>query len=515
MHRKGFRVKKKLHNELARRKRNLGKRLKRKLSARRKGPAMAASNVQYEMSGRINATVCGGLPAVHQAVRKTGLDRAINEGAALLKQHRPYFDSDHVLAIAYTVLCGGTCIEDLKAVREDTALLDALGASRLPAPSTAGDYLRRFETQEQIDALQDVINIKRRELWLRQDEEFRSVGIINVDGTLAPTTGEHKLGTDFAYDGSFGYHPLVVSLHNTREPLFLLNRSGNSVSHGGSPHYIDRALDLAAGVFREVCLRGDTDFSLTEHLDDWDRKCTFVLGVDARSNMVELAESLDETQWEQLERGPKYEIRTQPRQTRPNVKTQKVRERRYKNLRLCGEQVADFDYKPGKCEKTYRIVVLRKNISVERGDDVLFDEIRYFFYITNDFVSDKHMVVYFSNGRADHENDIDQLKNAVGAMNSPSHDLLSNGAFMVIAALAWTLKAWMGLLAPATKPDDRGRTLGDRLLRMEFRTFVRGFITHPCQILRQSRRIICRILGYQETTPDLFRMIEAIRVLRC
>jgi hypothetical protein len=122
----------------------------------------------------------------------------------------------------------------------------------------------------------------------------------------------------------------------------------------------------------------------------------------------------------------------------------------------------EFDYRPGKCKKTYRVVVLRKNLTVEKGDLALFDDIRYFFYITNERSMTPQEVVYFSNERCDHENDIEQLKNGVNAMRMPVDDLVSNWAYMVIAALAWNMKAWYGLLTP-------NKVLGHQIIRMEFK----------------------------------------------
>ena len=115
-------------------------------------------------------------------------------------------------------------------------------------------------------------------------------------------------------------------------------------------------------------MRGDTDFSLTEHLDRWDERCSFVFGFDARPNMVKLAEGLAESQWEDFIHKPKYEVKTQERQRPENVKEQIVKKREFKNIRTVSEQVAEFSYRPGKCKKTYRVIVLRKNLSVERGE---------------------------------------------------------------------------------------------------------------------------------------------------
>ena len=173
---------------------------------------------------------------------------------------------------------------------------------------------------------------------------------------------------------------------------------------------------------------------------------------------------------------PKYEVKTQERQRPENVKERTVRERGYKNIRTVSEQVAEFAYRPGKCTKTYRMVVLRKNLTVEKGEVALFDEIRYFFYITNDMTMSPAEVVYFANDRCDHENDIEQLKNGVKALRMPADDLVSNWAYMVIAALAWNLKAWVGLWMP-------NKVLGKQIVRMEFKRFLNTFMKIPCLIV--------------------------------
>jgi len=241
---------------------------------------------------------------------------------------------------------------------------------------------------------------------------------------------------NLAYNGKWGYHPLVISLANTGEPIFLVNRSGNRPSHEGAAEYLDRTFDLCrrAG-FRNILARGDVDFTQTRHLDRWDADGTrFIFGIAAMRNLIGLAESLDSTAWKPLRRKPKYTVRTQPRHRRRNVREAIVVQREYKNIRLCSEQVAEFAYRPTACKKTYRIVVLRKNLSVERGERKLFDEIRYFFYITNDGRKSAEKIVASANQRCDQENLNAQLLNGVRAMRMPLDNLVSNWAYMVMAA---------------------------------------------------------------------------------
>jgi hypothetical protein len=498
-------VKKRDHNILTRYKRKLRNRLRRKNYSDQAEPMFQPGNLHYEMAVRGRAIGFGGIGAVHTLVTRLGLDDAINENVWLLKTHVPYFESDHVLNISYNVLTGGTCLEDIDRLRDDASYAEGLSAERIPDPTTAGDFLRRFAVAD-IGRLQETIHQARRKVWSRQPKSFFRKGIIAVDGTIAETTGECKQGMDMSYQGIWGYAPLIVSLANTKEPLYLVNRPGNQTSSSGAAEWIDRSIEVAAD-FDELWLRGDTDFSLTEHLDKWDQKVKFVLGYDARPNLVALARQIPETAWQQLERPARYEVQTEPRQRPDNVKEAIIREREYKNIRLNSEQVAEFPYQPGKCGKAYRMVVVRKNLSVEKGEQVLFDDIRYFFYITNDRQMSAAEVVLFANDRCDQENVIEQLKNGVNALRMPSDDLMSNWAYMVIAALAWNLKSWYGLMA-------QDPSVGHGIVRMEFKRFLHSFILIPCQILKTGRRLVFPVLTYTKHLRTFFETFEVLKRVR-
>jgi hypothetical protein len=306
----------------------------------------------------------------------------------------------------------------------------------------------------------------------------------------------------------------VVSLANTAEPLYLVNRRGNCTSSEGAAKYIERAMDLCGGAgFRSILVRGDTDFSQTRHLDRWDaRRARFIFGINAMPNLIDIADNLPYGLWRPLLRPAKYNLKTQPRSRPVNVKERIVAEREYKNIRLQSEHVAEFAYRPTKCNQTYRMVVLRKNLSVERGEKVLFDDIRYFFYITNDYESSSAEIVHSANGRCNQENLNEQLKNGVKAMRMPVDNLLSNWAYMVMASLAWTLKAWFGLLLPEKgRWKDKHKREKQTVLKMEFKKFRNAFIQLPCQIIKAGRRIVYRLLCWNHWVGLFFRGFWALR----
>ena len=494
---------------LARCKRKIERRLERREWNEQPKPMLAARAIHYEMAERTRAVPCGGIGAFHLLAQQTGLVKALDRRLPLLKRHLPYHESDHVLNIAYNTLVGGTCLDDIELRRNDAAYLDALGAQRIPDPTTAGDFTRRFSERDLL-ALMEGVNAIRVKMWKKRlSREERREAILDVDGTLAPTSGECKEGMGLSYNGVWGYHPLMVSLANTLEPLYLWNRPGNRPSHDGAAEWMDKAAALAGQAFERVTFRGDTDFSLTANFDRWSRdRIRFAFGMDAMKNLVEIAETLEKTGvFEPLERPAKRPPQRASRKHKERVKERIVAENEYKNIRLQSEEVAEVAYRPTKCERDYRLVILRKNLSVEKGERVLFPDIRYFFYITNIEEMPAEEVVYFCNERCNQENLIEQLKNGLNALRMPVGDLVSNGAYMVMASLAWTLKAWWALLVR----DGQRR---EAMLKMEFRRFRHAVVDIPAQIVRTGRRIVYRLLGYNDWVGTFLRTFERIDQLR-
>ena len=596
------------------------------------GPVLSAPNICYELAEKTKAIAHGGIGAIHRLVQRVGLATRIDTDVRVLKVHQPYYESDHVLNIAYNLLCGGQTLDDIELRRTARVFLDALGTDSLPDPTTAGDFCRRFD-EEQIEALMDAINETRLEVWQRCPGLVEETARIDGDGTLVPTTGACKEGMDIAYNGVWGYGPLLVSLANTGEPLFIKNRSANRPSHESAIPYFDKAVALCrrAG-FTDVLLRGDTDFALTTAFDRWTTAgVRFVFGYDATATMVRWGQSAPPDLYEALVRRTERTLATAPRQRPANVKDRIVTDRGFKKITTVSEALVDFDYQPTTCTRPYRVVALKKNLSVERGEQVLFDDIRYFFgsirvsqryfqafwgfswviswerpcgsswktrsvfqgavgafcastapsastgpvrgrqdgsqggepgvmsnwtaassdcgrddvhirtadlyrpnarftperqryqvppfgklgyshffYITNDRALSCHEVVHEARQRCDQENLIAQLKGGVRALHAPVNTLHANWAYMVMAALAWSLKAWVALELPiAPRWRSRHEAEQRQLLRMDFRTFLGAFINVPCQIVTSGRRVIYRLLAWNPWQYLFLRFVDA------
>lgn len=499
-----FQVKNSKRNLVARQL-ELEKRLDRSWQPLRAKPVLESGNIHYEVSGRIKAVKCGGLGMLQTVVAATGLSAAIDEEVTVLKRHLPYHESDHVLSMAYNILTGGRSLGDLEQRRESVAYLDALGARRIPDPTTAGDFLRRFDDEAKVLKLMQAINRARSRVWRTRPKAERHRALIDVDGTIVETTGRCKERMDLSYDGRWGFGPLVVSLANSDEVLYAVNRPASRPSHDQAPKWMDMAIAWArkdAG-FKHVLLRGDTDYSLTEHFDRWtDDGVEFVFGIDAHPSFVKRAKALEAEAFKPFER----QRRASRRRRVTDVRSEVVQQKGYRELTLEQEHVAEMDYRPRKAQETYRMIVLRKKIRVTQGQLQLEDEVRYHFYVTN--VSKKRLstsaIVRENNARCQQENVIEQLKNGVQAMRLPVREFYANWTYLVIAALAWNIKAWAGLLLP--------EKMGARaLIRMEFRRFLDEIVLLPAQILNGGRRLVFCFLEVNRWTEMLMEGTQRLK----
>ena len=314
--------------------------------------------------------------------------------------------------------------------------------------------------------------------------------------------------------GVWGYHPLLVSLANTGEVLRLVNRPGNRPSHEGAAAQLDQCILLCRSAgFRKILLRGDTDFSQLSHLDRWHGQpdVRFIFGLDVSPWQHIDADDLPDSAWKVLERPPKYTIQTKPRAKPERVKQQIVEERGYKDIRLVDERIAEREYRPPSCKQAYRLVIVRKNLEVsEPKQGRLFEDYRYFIYITNDWQRTPEEIVFLANDRCQQENLIAQLKGGVRSLSAPVDNLLSNGAYMLMTSLAWNLKAWLALWLPAEpgRWQEQHQAQKQQLLGCEFRTFVNHFLRLPAQVLKTGGQLIVRLLAYDAWQPIFFRLVD-------
>ncbi len=446
---------------------------------------------------RGEATAYGGLSLASAVVRSLGVPRALDEALSLLRSHRPFTESDHVLTHVYNLFIGGTCIEDIGHLQASEPVRRMLGAARIPDPTTAGDFLRRFDA-ESLRALDGAIDAAQENVWRRRyGRKQADRAIVDLDSHVHPVYGDQKEGADFSYKGPLAYHPLVISLAETQECLRLINRPGNTPSAEGVESHLTELFPLLLRRFRQVVVRGDSAFCKQALFEVCEAHGQYFAVVSPiQTNFEALADALPESAWKPY-RGPGERAhRTPPpaqrRKRRPNLRRRLARARGKHDLRLERQWVAEIPYRPQRSGTTYRLVIRRQRIE-EHHQGHLFELWRYRYGMTNLPPSTStREVVDLTYQRCDQENVIEQLQHGIAGMRMPTGGLISNAAYLTCARLAHNLKAWLAQLA-----------LPRETMRWEWKRFRHAFVYVAARVLRQSRQIHVQIASSHRTAATL------------
>jgi hypothetical protein len=478
-------------------------------------PVIRNRQIRVQVQERGDITPYGGLALAHDLAMRLGIDRDINASMKLLRLYLPYFDSDHLLTHVYNQYVGGTCIEDIAHLQHSDAIKHLTGACRIPDPSTAGDFLRRFN-RANLRAFQQVIDRAREKVWRQMPNSRKRVATVDMDSTIKPVYGQCKQGADFSYTGKWSYHPLLFTLSETRELLRTLNRSGNASSADGAAAALKEVLPMVQRHFGKVYVRGDSTFYQKAIIAECVRHHVgFALVMDSYANLVEMAENLPESAWEPFSahadlKAARTDPRRKARRKRERVRARKARERGYKTLATVEQWAGQFNYTMssgmeefGVTGNTFRVVVKRQLIETSKGQQVLYADYAYRFIITNIPASemDAGEVLCFAYGRCDQENIIEQAKNGIAALRMPTGELLANAAFLMAGQLAWCLRAWLSLLA-----------LPKETSRWEWKWFRQAFVYVAARITQGSRRAKVYLAGCHRFVEHL---VIAARRLQC
>ena len=444
-------------------------------------------------------TPYGGLSLAASLVKGLGLPLLLDEHLSLLKQHRPFQESDHVLAQVYNLFVGGGCIEDMANLQQSEAVLRMLGACRLPDPTTGGDFLRRFEALD-LHSFDKAIDVAQSRVWRqRYGRKKHPQAIVDLDSHVKEVYGNQKQGADFSYKGSWSYHPLVITLANTQEVLRLIQRPGNAPSAEGAKEALLEVLPMLCRRFEEVIVRGDSAF-LDHGLCDavHDAGHHFALVMPVYSNVRTLAESLPEEAWKPFlaaakRRPASHRCQIKRRDRRPNLRRAKALERRKRDLKLKEQWVAEVPYKITRSKHTYRLIIRRQRIEETDRQGRLFEIWRYRFALTNlDDACSATEVMDLTYQRCDQENVIEQLQSGVPALRMPTGDLLANGAFLRCGRLAHNLKSWICQLA-----------LPKEMIRWKWKRFRQAFVYVAATVVHHARQVWVRLARSHRFHEDL------------
>ena len=482
-------------------------------------PVFANRQVRLRVQQRGQVTPYGGLSLAHDLAMRLELDRDLNRSLPLLKWHLPYHESDHVLTQVYNLFVGGRCIEDIAHLQHSAAAKHLVGACRIPDPTTAGDFLRRFH-EPHLAAWQAVIDRAREKAWRVTPRSRRKVATIDMDSTIKTVYGECKQGADFSYNGEWSYHPLLFTLAETHEPLRTINRPGNRPSAEGAAEALGEVLPLVGRHFRDVYVRGDSKFYQRGIIGACQRHgARFALVMDGYAVLQEKADSLPPAAWKPFtahaaERVARRAADKKKRRKRRRVRARRARERGYTQLATTRQWVAEFDYtipyggkgdEAGVAGQTYRVVVKRQQVDVSQGRDYLFTEYRDRFVITDipPAQMDASEVFCFAYGRCDQENIIEQFKNGIAALRMPTGELLANSAFLMAGQLAWCLRAWLSLLA-----------LPRETTRWEWKWFRQAFVYVAAKITHSARRAVVYLSGAHRWVDHLLIAAQRLQTFQ-
>jgi hypothetical protein len=475
------------------------------------GRVMRHPLLHLESDPRGEMTHYGGLVLAQQFVRRFRVAQRLDQALKLFKRHAPYHESDHVLALTYTLYADGACLEDQAALQGSEAVCRLVGACRIPDPTTAGDFLRRFKTAEEVEQLSGVIDEVEEEAWsslprrARRHRRKREFALVDLDGHIKPLYGEQKEGADFSYDGRWSYQPLVVSLGGSGECLRVVNQPGSARSSDAAGAALRAVLPRVKRHFRNAIVRGDTDFDRADVFQAViDSGAHFAIGGRVHPNRAALAQAIAEKDWEPfIPRAQRCQSKGPARQGRtPNYREEKADERGFRRLRTIAQWVAEIPYQPQGLESPCRMIVRRIRIEEKDGQGALFEYFRYRLVLASLPRSyTPREIVDLTYQRCDQENVIEQFGEGIAGWRMPVAEFQGNSAWLQIARLAWNLGKWIAELA-----------LPSEVVRWEWKRFRRHFVYIAAKVLKKGRRLIVQLTDSHRYLPEILTAHARLQV---
>ena len=466
------------------------------------GRVMRHPLLHLESDPRGEMTHYGGLVLAQQFVRRFRVAQRLDGALRLFKRHAPYHESDHVLALAYTLYADGTCLEDQAVLQGSEAVRRLVGACRIPDPTTAGDFLRRFKSAQDVERLSGVIDEVQEAVWsklARKVRRFRKThefALVDLDGHVKPLYGVQKEGADFSYDGRWSYQPLVVSLGGSGECLKVVNQPGSARPSDAAAEALKEVLPRVKRHFRNALVRGDTDFDRSDIFNTvMDARAYFAIGARVYPKRAALAAAIAEKNWKPFFPRAEREERSGPSRhvyTR-NWRRQKAMDRGFRRLRTVKQWLSEIDYQPHGLDSACRMIVRRVLIEETDGQGALFTHFRYRLVLTNLPRSyTPQQIIDLTYQRCDQENAIEQFGQGIAGWRMPVAEFRGNSAWLEIARLAWNLGKWIAQIA-----------LPREVVRWEWKRFRRHFVYIAAKVLKLGRSWVVRFAGSHRFLPDI------------
>lgn len=458
--------------------------------------------LHLESDPRGEITHYGGLVLAQQFVRRFKVAQQLDNALRLFKRHAPYHESDHVLALAYTLYVDGRCLEDQGVLQGSEAVRRMIGACRIPDPTTAGDFLRRFRTAGDVAQLSRVIDEVEEAVWsklpgrVRRRRKKHEFALVDLDGHIKPLYGVQKEGADFSYDGRWSYQPLVVSLAGSAECLKVVNQPGSARSSDAAAAALKEVLPRVLRHFRGAVVRGDTDFDRADVFNAAiEQGAYFAIGGRLHANRAALVERIAEEDWKPfMPRAEREARRGASRHGRtPNYRRQKAAERHFRTLSTITQWLSEIEYHPQGLTSPCRMIVRRVLVEQRDGQGELFYHFRYRLVLTNLPRSyTAREIVDLTYQRCDQENVIEQLGQGIAGWRMPVAEFMGNSAWLEMARLAWNLGKWIAQIS-----------LPGEVVRWEWKRFRRHFVYIAAKVLKLGRSWVVRLAGSHRFLPDI------------
>lgn len=447
-----------------------------------------------------------GIVPVRDMIEKLAIAETIDAGISVLKKHRPYFESDHVLSLVYNFLTGGETLDDIERLQESEGLLRILGTASIPDPTTAGDFLVRF-SEEDITAFQGVFEKIQDRAFSLLDTKRKEQATIEHDSSIHEVYGEKKEGADFAYNNTYSYSVQYLTLAETGDVLCQDLKEGNRYSSHGLKDVLPGVIDRVSEHFQSLRYRADSASYDKEIIKVCDtRDVTFYISADQTQKLMRTVAALPKDAWKCF-RSKKLTSRRKAakRKKRKNHKQAVLNRRSPRRSRRGKTDISSFLYQPTGWDKEYRFVAKRTEL-IEGTGQQYFDEslCKYIYHIivTNDFASSDTKAMHIAQGRSNQENLIKDFKYGLGLSHVPTGFFLANQIYFKIAALAWNIKTWLLNIA----------RLGNGA-SLRFKRFLYLWIHHACSVLKTGRNTVVLRMDDGEYFHRYGRAMQAIASL--
>jgi hypothetical protein len=476
------------------------------------GRVMRTPKLHAEVDAQSEVTPYGGLALVSAFVRRFKVAQTIDERVNVLKLYLPYHESDHILALAMNFYVGGTCIEDMANLQQSEAVQRLLGSCRTPDPTTAGDFLRRFDERRNQGSLEDLRSANdevQSQVWKAlsprsgRKRKRREWAVIDMDGHTKELYGVQKEGADFSRKGQWSFHPLLVSMAGTGECLAVRNRPGNQRSCEGAADVLEDVLPRVNRHYKNVLVRGDSDFGWRDIRETCDRNGAYFAFVGREfPDRPGIANSIPERQWKPFrtraarqknEDRKRSDYRRRRKKRTRNRRRKRARERNYKELRQVKQWVTEILWSPIGSAAPIRLVIRRQLIEHHKGQEFLFEQYRYRYVETNLPASVSTVeVIDHTYERCDQEKMIGQMGSGLAAWRMPVAEFDGNCAWLEIARLAWNFAKWIAQLA-----------LPDEVVRWEWKRFREAWVYLAAQVTKRGRQVWVRFSQSHRFTDSL------------